>query len=147
MSRFQAIRGKLELITRDALRAGGIQNVIFDNTAQTPPALPFAIVTVSFGSTIAVSFGCAAEKVSGSMAVGIFTPLGRGSTEAEDVAAAVLRAWVELNRDFSAPVRLRTYNHDGPITFDPGGLSQSVRGVGVDPYSMHTLNCGFLART
>lgn len=146
MARFQDVRGKLEITTRDALIAAGIERVVFDNTEETPPRLPYAIVTVSFGRTIEPSLGCVADHLQGSMAVGVYSRLGRGSTEAEDAVQSVLWAWGGLNKDFSDPVRLRTYNHDGPVTFDPGGLSQLVRGLGTAPSSIHTVNCGFTAR-
>jgi hypothetical protein len=136
MARFQDVRGKLEITTRDALIAAGIPNVVFDNTQETPPKLPFAIVTVSFGSTIAVSLGCVADNLVGSMIVTLATPKQRGSATGEDAAQAVLQAWGQLNCDFRDPVRLRTYNHDGPVTVDPGQT----------PRHVHTLNCGFTAR-
>jgi hypothetical protein len=77
-----------------------------------------------------------ADHLQGSMIVTLVTPKQQGSSAGEDAAQAVLWAWGGLNKDFRDPVRLRTYNHYGPVTVDPG---QS-------PRHLHTLNCGFTAR-
>jgi hypothetical protein len=135
MTQLQAVRGKLETITRDALHAGGIAHVVFDNTLETTPRVPYAIVTLSFGPMIATSMGCGADHVRGSMIVNIFTGKAQGSIQGEDAALEVLRAWVKLNRDFAEPLRLRTRNQEGPVTVDASGA----------PVHIHTLNAGFVA--
>lgn len=136
MARFQDIRGKLELITRDALVAAGITNVVFDNTAETPPPLPYAVVTISFGMVVEPSLGCDADHLRGSMVVTLATPKQKGSAAGEDAAQAVLQAWTGLNRDFKTPVRVRTFNQEGPATLPPGDT----------PMHLHALNCGFVGR-
>jgi hypothetical protein len=136
MARFQDVRGKLELATRDALVAAGIPSVVFDNVQETPPPLPYAIVGVSFSSTIEPSLGCVADHLQGTVIVTLATAKQQGSAAGEDAAQAVLWAWGGLNSDFSDPVRLRTYNHDGPVTVAPGQKAGHL----------HTLNCGFTAR-
>ena len=141
MARFQDVRGRLEAVTRDALATGGIERVIFDNTIETPPALPYAIMTVSFGSTIARSRGCVADNLVGSLVVTIATGKQQGSSAGEDAAQAVLQAWGQLNCNFSDTVRLRTYNHDGPTTFSASNQRDERTAT-----HLHTLNCGFTAR-
>jgi hypothetical protein len=134
--RFQDVRGRMELVTRDALQAAGIPSVTCDNTLENQPALPYAIVSISFGHTIGLSFGCVADNLQGTVIVTLATAKQRGSTRGEDAAQAVLQAWGQLNCEFANPVRLRTYNHDGPVTVDPGQT----------PRHLHTLNCSFTAR-
>lgn len=141
MARFQDVRGKLELVTRDALIAAGIPSVVFDNTLENPPPLPYALVGVSFGSTVALSLGRTADNLLGTMVVTLATPKQQGSTAGEDAAQAVLRAWTALNHDFADPVRLRTYNHDGPVTFSASNQRDEKTAKHI-----HTLNCGFTAR-
>lgn len=135
MSRFQDVRGRLEQVTADALAAAGITAVGFDNVQEDFDELPFASMTLSFTGTIALSLGCVADKLEGSVAVTVVTPRRQGSTAGEDACQRVLQAWADLNRDYASAVRIRTRNHQGPVSLAPG----------TDPHHVHTLNCGFSA--
>lgn len=134
-SSFQTIRGRIEQVTAAALQSAGIPLVTFDNVQENRPPLPWAAVSISFAGTIALSLGCTADKIEGSVIVTVATEKRRGSRAGEDALLAVLRSWASLNADFASPIRLRTRNHFGPVTLPPG----------TDPHHIHTLNCGFTA--
>jgi hypothetical protein len=139
MSTFQDIRGRLEAVTADALQAAGIPTVTFDNVQEDAPPIPWASVSLSFTGTLALSLGCVADQITGSVVVSVLTEKRKGSTAGEEATLAVLQAWAALNRDFNELTRIRTFNHQGPVTFEP--LNQ--REVA---HCLHTLNCGFTAR-
>lgn len=136
MTQLQAIRGQVEIVTRDSLQAAGIERVIYDNTLETPPQLPIAIITLSFRGMLAPSLGCDADHIRGTVIVEIRTGKAQGSVQGEEAGRAVVQGWAAANRDYAAALRLRFRDIEGPVTMAPSGL----------PYHVHMLNCGFVAR-
>ena len=139
MTNFQQIRGLFERTTFDALQAGGIapELVFFDGVQETPPdsATPYAVVSLSFDQTALDMVGCPVEAIKGSLMVNIYTPKQRGSRPGEDMAAEVLRAWVQLNLAPQTSLRPRVQNIDGPRTIAPDAR----------PHHAHSMSCSFTA--
>lgn len=139
MSSFQQVRGIFERVTYDALRQAGIPSelVAFDGTAETPPdsATAYAVVSLSFDQTALDMVGCPVELIKGSLMCNVYTPKQRGSKPGEDIAAEVLRAWVELNRAQQTASRPRVQNIEGPRTIAPDQR----------PHHCHALSCSFTA--
>ena len=60
---FAEIRAILESSIADALVAAGV-GVVFDNTYETPPALPYALTTVSFDTASEDAWGATPPPMS-----------------------------------------------------------------------------------
>lgn len=133
----QATRGKLEAVTRDALIAGGVASIAFDNTMETPTATPHASISLSFGPMSSPSMGCSPDHVRGTVSVTIATARGKGSVAGEEAGLAVICAWGNLNTDYSEALRLRTFDQQGPVTIAPGDR----------PVHVHSVSCSFTAAT
>ena len=71
--------------------------VVFDNTDESPPPLPYALATVTFNTTNDDNLGgCICPYVTGTTQVVIYVPRQEGSGRAETLAIKVLLAWEEL---------------------------------------------------
>ncbi len=115
MASYQDVRGELEILTRDALTAGGATLVSFDGFQQQAPDALWAAIDLTFRGAMEPAIGCnAQEAISGTIIVTIAAPRQQGRKAAEDCAAAVLAAWSQV-RTFTSTNRLSMANVEGPV--------------------------------
>lgn len=97
--------------------------VVFDNTDESPPPLPYALATVTFNTTNGDSLGgCICPYATGTTQVTIYVPKQEGSGRAETLATQVLLAWEGLAaaRWDGSGSRVVPRAMEGPRTLSPG---------------------------
>ena len=138
----QDVRGLIESVTATALQGAGVTNVIFDNTEETrPDDLPAAIISLSFTRIFLDAIGTCpgGEAITGTVQVSILTSKQTGSKPGEEIATAVLCAWMEQNRTrLSQPIRVCFRAIEGPTTVLFGDVQV--------PAHTHVLTAGFTAQ-
>ncbi len=121
MTSLSEIRSILESTVEQALPG---TRIVFDNTYETPPPLPYAIATVSFDSISTDQLGGGTSPMpTGTMQVNCYTAKQLGSGAAEGMALAVLDAWEALAAATSTgqAVRVVPRSLEGPRTLSPDG--------------------------
>jgi hypothetical protein len=94
------VRSVLETNARDSLVAAGVpeERIVYDNTGESPPLAPYAVVTVTFGQLMVDHInGCLSELLIGSTQVNVYGVKQAGPDLIEDSLLAVLRGWCALN--------------------------------------------------
>ena len=111
--------------------------VVFDNTSDTPPNLPYVVCLIDYVSTtetVICQTEAAVENLQGNLQVSIYASRGRGMKNLEEYAAVGMRA-INTMYDWGNPVKVRC----GQIT-GPRALLN-----GPEPYAVSTLACPFSA--
>jgi hypothetical protein len=97
--------------------------VVFDNTDESPPPLPYARATVTFNTTNSDNLGgCTCPFITGTAQVTVYTPKQEGSSRAELLATQVLLGWEGLAaaRWDGTGARVVPRAMEGPRTLAPG---------------------------
>lgn len=115
----ETVRAALESTTWAALTGAGIAAgaIVADNTMETPPPVPYAVVTVSFDGLLADALGGGpADHIRGTMQATIYTAKQIGSGPGERIALEVLRAWGALQGQpwGGVGVKVTPLNMEGP---------------------------------
>lgn len=119
MSIFAEIRAVLESGVADAV---GPVPVVFDNTFETPPPLPYVLVSISFDTpSLDAMGGDSATHVTGVIQANVYAPKQAGSKPAEALAGSVIDAWRALAATPSAGPGWRVVPRslDGPRSLTP----------------------------
>ena len=132
---FATLRAYLE--TRVAAAFPGV-TCVFDNTFETPPAVPYVICLISYPTTpepVICQNESAVEQLRGNLQISCYAERGKGMKPLEEMGA---QAMVLMNRmyDWSSPVKVRCGQISGPT---------SVL-AGTEPYALVTVSCPFNAR-
>ena len=111
--------------------------VVFDNTYETPPELPYVVCLVSYSSTtepVICPGGGALERLLGNLQLSCYAPRSQGMRPLESLAAQGMVAMNTLyDPEGTAKVKCGQINGPTPV------LS------GTDPYALITLSCSFSA--
>lgn len=129
---FAEVRAILESGIADALSPSAVA-VVFDNTYETPPSLPYALATVSFdGASVDALGGDTADHVVGVMQVNVYTPKMSGSSLGEATAALVLASWRDLAASWRVGPGWRVVPRslEGPRTLAPDKRGMHVVIIG-----------------
>ena len=147
MATFQDVRGAMAKLVSDALTAAGIpfDDQTFDNVRETPPQDAggrYATISISFPETVIETIGCEGmDRIIASCNVVLYTPKDEGMKPAEDIAQAVIHAWVQANKAVQGvawprgTIRLKTWNINGPNVLAPDQR----------PHQVTQLSCAFNA--
>jgi hypothetical protein len=134
----QAVRSVIESKVFSAYQAlTPPVEVVFDNTYDTPPALPYVVCLIDYVSTtetVICQTETAVENLQGNLQLSIYTPRGLGMKDLELYAAEGMKA-INTIYDPNSPVKVRC----GQIT-GPRALLN-----GPEPYAVSTLACAFSA--
>ena len=135
---FQAVRSEIESKVYSAFQAlNPPVEVVFDNTYETPPALPHVVCLVSYTSTtetVICQSEAALENLQGNLQLSIYAPRGRGMKALEEYAAEGMKV-MNTMYDWSSPVRVRCGQINGPVSLLNGP----------EPYALATVSCPFSA--
>ena len=133
---FQAVRAEIESKVYSAYQnLNPPVEVLFDNTFETPPALPFVICLVSYVSTtetIICQTESGVENFQGNLQLSIYAPRGRGMGALELYAAEGMKV-MNTMYDWSSSVRVRCGQISGPVPLLNGS----------EPYALMTISCPF----
>jgi len=138
----QDVRGYFERLTADALAPTiDFTSIVFDNYGEEPSVQStraWAVISLSFDGLTTDTVGAPGpEDLRGSLMCTVYTPKNTGAKGGEDLAAAVLRAWHEINqRPTAVNICPSTANQTGPMV-----LAQTDR-----PWQATTVSCGFRAK-
>lgn len=109
--------------------------VVWDNVQEKPPAMPYVICLVSYGSTTE-SVMCQAESnvenLTGNIQLSVYAPRGEGMGALELYAAEGMKA-MNTMYDWSSSVRVRCGQINGPVPLLNGP----------QPYALVTISCSF----
>ena len=111
--------------------------VVFDNTFETPPSLPYVICIISYPSTT-VPTVCQVEsgmeQIRGNLQISCYGSRGSGMGDLESAGAVAMQIMNTLY-DRDASVRVKAGQIQGP----------SAVLAGDEPYAVVTLSCPFTA--
>jgi len=111
--------------------------VVFDNTLETPPALPYVLCLVSYTSTtepVICPGGGALERLLGNLQISCYAPRAKGMKFLEILAAEGMTAMNTMyDPDGAAKVKCGQINGPTPVL------------QGTEPYALVTLSCSFSA--
>ena len=136
---FANIRALIETKVNDAF---GVLNppveVVFDNVQETPPALPYVVLNISYTdttvTTVRPSDG-ALRQINGNIQIAAYAPRGRGMKGLEELATTSMQVLNGLY-DWSNPVKVRAGPINGPVSLLSGD----------QPYAMVNTSCAFTAQ-
>ena len=135
---FQQIRAHIETRVQQAFsELNPIVEVVFDNTFESPPAVPYVVCIVSYVSTtepVVCQTESAVENLRGNLQISAYSPRGRGMKRLEEYAAKAMTCINNLY-DWNEPVKVKA----GQIT-GPNYLLASD-----EPYVLVTVSCPFVA--
>ncbi|QQG31337.1 tail protein [Cyanophage S-2L] len=127
---FAPIRAILE---GDVAAAVDPVSVVFDNTFETPPSLPYVRFTVSFDAPTSDAIGGGmASHVTGVVQANVYVAKMTGSLGGELLAAKILDAWQDLAAAAVVPPGWRVVPRslEGPQTLAPDKREAHVVVVG-----------------
>jgi hypothetical protein len=134
----QAVRSVIESKVSSAYQAlNPPVEVVFDNTYETPPALPYVICLIGYTSTtetVICQAETAVENLQGNLQLSIYAPRGRGMGALELYAAEGMKVMNTLY-DWTSSVRVRCGQVNGPVSLLNGP----------EPYALVTISCPFSA--
>jgi hypothetical protein len=115
----EVVRAALESNIWASLLGAGVtpQQIVADNTTETPPPLPYVVVSVSFDGLVADGLGgCPADAITGALNVTAYTAKQIGAGPGEAVALAVVRGLNELTAGKwgGVGVKVTPLNIEGP---------------------------------
>lgn len=136
---FASIRALIETKVNDAF---GVLNppveVVFDNVQETPPALPYVAVNISYTNTTVTTVrpsDGALRQINGNIQIAAYAPRGRGMKGLEELATTSMQVLNGLY-DWSNPVKVRAGPINGPVSLLTGD----------QPYAMVNTSCAFVAQ-
>ena len=135
MSSFADVRAYIE--SRVAAGFPGI-TVVFDNTAETPPPVPYVICLISYPSTtepVLCPNESMVESLRGNLQLSCYADRGQGMKPLEEMGAQAMTLMNNLY-DWTNPVQVRCGQISGP----------TPELAGTEPYALVTLSCPFTAR-
>lgn len=120
----ESVRAAVESNIWASLMGAGVApgQIVADNTQETPPPLPYVVVSVSFDSLVSDGLGgCPADAITGAINVAAYTAKQIGAGPGEAVTLAVLRGWTELSSSKwgGVGVKVMPRNLEGPQTITP----------------------------
>ena len=135
---FQAVRSVIESKVFAAYQAltPPVQ-VVFDNTTDTPPDLPYVICLISYVSTtetVVCQTEAAVENLQGNLQLSIYATRGSGMRSLEEYAAVGMQAMNTIYNP-NNPVKVRCKQINGPVALLNGP----------EPYAVATISCAFSA--
>ena len=133
---FQSVRAHIESKVYTAFQ--GLTPsvpVVWDNVQEKPPAMPYVICLVSYGSTTE-SVMCQAESsvenLTGNIQLSIYVPRGGGMKALEEYSTTAMVVFNTMY-DWSSSVRVRCGQINGPVPLLNGP----------EPYALATVSCPF----
>jgi len=136
---FQAIRAHIESKVFNAYQAlNPPLEVMFDNTFETPPALPYVICLVSYTRTtepVICQGESMVEALNGNLQLSIYSPRARGMGALELYSAEAMKV-MNTMYDPSQAARVKCGQINGPVPLLNGD----------QPYALVTVSCPFTAR-
>ena len=111
--------------------------VVFDNVQETPPALPYALVSISYTDTtipVLCQTDGAVEQINGNLQIAVYAPRGRGMKALEQYATTSMLVMNNLY-DWGSSVKVKAGPINGPVPLLAGD----------QPYAMVNTSCGFIA--
>ena len=113
--------------------------VVFQNTMETPPSLPYVRCIVSY-SNVTLPVICNddgnIEQINGNLQLSVYAPRARGMKALEQWSGEAMKVMNNLyERAPDAPVRVRGGQINGPRSILEGD----------QPYAVATVSCSFLA--
>jgi hypothetical protein len=135
---FQAVRSVIESKVFAAYQAltPPVQ-VVFDNTIETPPDLPYVVCLISYVTTtetVICQTEAAVENLQGNLQLSIYATRGSGMRSLEEYAAVGMQAMNTIY-DPNNPVKVRCKQINGPVALLNGP----------EPYAVATISCAFSA--
>ena len=135
---FQVIRAHIETSVNDAYQAlSPAVPVVFDNTAETPPALPYVVCLISYLNTteptVSVTDG-ALEQINGNLQLSIYVTRGQGMKALEEYSAEAMKV-INTLYDWGSSVKVKAGQINGPVPLLSGD----------QPYALATISCPFTA--
>ena len=135
---FQAVRSVIESKVFAAYQAltPPVQ-VVFDNTIETPPDLPYVVCLISYVTTtetVICQTEAAVENLQGNLQLSIYVTRGSGMKSLEEYAAVGMQAMNTLY-DPNNSVKVRCKQINGPVALLNGP----------EPYAVATISCAFSA--
>ena len=136
---FQAIRSHIESKVYAAYQAlNPAVEVMFDNTFETPPALPYVVCLISYTDTtqpVICQGESMVEALNGNLQLSIYAPRGRGMGPLELYGAEAMKV-MNTMYDPNAAARVKCGQINGPVALLNGD----------EPYALVTVSCPFTAR-
>ena len=135
---FQQIRSFIETKVQAAFAVSTQRApVMFDNTFETPPAVPYVICLISFPTTteeVICRSESMIENIRGNLQLSCYAERAQGMGELENMAATAMTV---MNRmyEFGDPVSVKCGQIQGPTSI----LASD------EPYALVTLSCPFVA--
>ena len=133
---FQAVRAHIESKVYSAFQAlNPPLEVCFDNTFDTPPALPYVICLINYNSTTETNLDqaeAAIENITGNIQLSIYVPRGGGMKALEEYSTEAMKV-MNTMYDWSSSVRVRCGQINGPVPLLNGP----------EPYALATVSCPF----
>ena len=117
--------------------------VVFENTLDTPPALPYVLCLIDYTSTtelLVCNLEPATEDLRGNLQLSCFVKRGRGMRQLEELASTAM-ATINNLYDWESEIRVKPGAINGPVS-DASGVSGRVE----DAYVFATVSCPFQAR-
>ena len=112
--------------------------VVFDNVQETPPALPYALVSISYTDTtipVLCQTDGAVEQINGNLQIAVYAPRGRGMKALEQYATTSMQVMNNLY-DWGSSVKVKAGPISGPVPLLEGD----------QPYAMVNTSCAFIAQ-
>ena len=112
--------------------------VVFDNTFETPPAVPYVICLISYPSTtepVICQHESAVEQLRGNLQISCYAERGQGMKALEDMG---VKGMILMNNlyEWDSSVKVRCGQISGPTPIL----------AGTEPYGLVTISCPFNAR-
>jgi hypothetical protein len=120
----EVVRAAVESNIWASLLGAGVlpAQIVADNAQETPPPLPYVVVSVSFDGLVSDGLGgCPADAITGAINVTAYTAKQTGSTAGEAVTLAVVRGWTDLSNGKWGGTGVKVVPRDleGPQTIAP----------------------------
>ena len=136
---FAAIRAHIESRVNTAFQGlTPAVPVVFDNTLETPPDLPYVMCLISYTGTTELTVcptDTAVEDLRGSLQISCYVKRSQGMKQLESLAATAMTVMNNLY-DWNSNTKIKA----GSIT-GPNALL-----AGTEPYALVTVSCPFQAR-
>ena len=135
---FADIRSHIETKVNDAFGAlTPAVAIVWDNVQETPPALPYVVVSISYTDTT-VSTVCptdgSMEQINGNLQIAAYAERGQGMKKLEEYGATSMEVMNDLY-DWGGSVKVKAGPINGPVPLLSGD----------QPYAMVNTSCAFTA--
>ncbi len=132
---FQLIRSHIETRVNAAFQAARVP-VIFDNTLETPPALPYVICLINFQDVtepVICQEETYLENITGSVQISCYAARGQGMKPLEQLAAVAMTCFNQMYVWGAPEANVKMGRINGPIPVL----------AGTEPYALMTLSAPF----